>query len=296
MSTPIEPVGPTGYADFAQSDTALRVVNPDDPPWGVLAGIGVWLTSFLLMVVFQVAFLLVYMVGKGVGLRESGKAIQSDPTAVLLQVVSLIPVHLLTLGVAWLLVTGLGKRPFLASLGWEWDARFTLWRSAGLAVVLLAVGFLIIYLEGNPQTPLDKVLDSSRGAALVAAFLATATAPFVEEVVYRGVIYSPLQRVVGAGWAIFLVAASFAAVHIPQYYTSLGVIFTIFMLSAVLTWVRAYTGKLLPCFVIHLVFNGIQSFFIVAGPYLERSAPHAPQPPPPDPALLALSRLFGLPL
>jgi hypothetical protein len=35
-----------------------------------------------------------------------------------------------------------------------------------------------------------------------------------------------------------------------------------------LTFIRARTGRLLPCFVIHLVFNGIQSLIIVFEPYL----------------------------
>jgi membrane protease YdiL (CAAX protease family) len=298
VSTPIEPVGPTAYADFARSDPTPRVVNPDDPPWGVLGGIGVWLGSVVLMLLIPTAVLLVYTVQQGVGMRKLGEFAQNDPTAIFIQIVSLIPVHVLTLGLAWLVVTRLGKRPFLAGLGWEWDARFNLWRSAGLAVLLLMVGVSIIYLEGNPETPLDKILSSSRAAAVAAAFLATFTAPLVEEVVYRGLIYSPLQRAVGAAWSVVVVTALFALVHVPQYSTSAGVIFTILMLSAVLTLIRARTGKLLPCFVIHLVFNGIQSFFIVASPYLERFAPQAPQPPPPDPALLLLplSRLFGLSL
>ena len=38
--------------------------------------------------------------------------------------------------------------------------------------------------------------------------------------------------------------------------------------SFTLTYVRAYTGKLLPSFVIHLVFNGVQSLIIALAPFL----------------------------
>ncbi len=289
MGTPIEPVGPRAYADFALNETPPQVVNADDPPWGVLGGAGLWVASVALMVICQAAFLLPYTLRQGVRAQELGEFATTNPTAVFLQVVSLIPAHLLTLGVAWLVVTRLGKRPFLKGLGWEWDGRFNLWRSAGLAVLLLVVGVTVIYLEGNPETPLDKIINSSRATAVAAAFLATFTAPLVEEVVYRGVLYSGLQRAVGAAWAVVVVVLLFALVHVPQYITSAGVIFTILMLSTVLTVIRARTGKLLPCFIIHLVFNGIQSFFIVASPYLERFAPQAPQPPAPDPALVLLS-------
>ena len=42
------------------------------------------------------------------------------------------------------------------------------------------------------------------------------------------------------------------------------------MLSIVLTVARAVTGKVLPSFIIHLVFNGIQSVLIVASGFVEK--------------------------
>ena len=296
MSTPIEPVGPRAYADFALNNArSPQEVNPDNPAWGPLGGIGLWIGSVALMVITQLVFLLPYIMRRGISPQQMAEFASSDPTAVFLLVVSLIPAHLLTLGVAWLVVTRLGKRPFLASLGWAWDARFNLWRSAGLAVLLLVFGLSIIYLLGNVETPLDKMIQSSRATAVVAAFLATFTAPLVEEIVYRGVLYSALRKFIGMTGAVVSVVLLFALVHVPQYWPNYGVILTILILSAVLTVIRARTGKLLPCFIIHLVFNGIQSFFIVAGPYLERFAPQAPQPPPPDPALFfPLLKFAGL--
>jgi hypothetical protein len=35
---------------------------------------------------------------------------------------------------------------------------------------------------------------------------------------------------------------------------------------------RAYSGRLLPCYVMHLVFNGLQSLVIVFGPYVQRGS------------------------
>ena len=61
----------------------------------------------------------------------------------------------------------------------------------------------------------------------------------------------------------------FTGVHVVQYRNNLGVIAVISMLSVSLTLVRAFTGRLLPCFLMHLVFNGIQSIYIVLSPYLE---------------------------
>lgn len=294
MSTPIEPVPQTDHAAFApQAGTPAPAADPDSPPWNVYAAVGLWLASVALVIVCPLVFVIPYIVRRRVASAQLGEFLATDPTAVFLQVLSVIPAHLLTLAVAWLVVTRAGRRPFFASLGWEWGGPFTLWRSVGLAVLLLLLGFGIISLTGDAETAVTRMLKVSRAAAVTTAFLATFTAPFVEEVVYRGVLYSGLRRAVGAAGAVVTVLLLFALVHVPQYWPSVGVIVTILLLSAVLTLVRAGTGRLLPCFVIHLVFNGIQSALIVLEPYLERFAPQAPTPPPPDPALLLpLLRLF----
>lgn len=225
------------------------------------------------MGIVPIIFLAPYLAQRGVSPETLGSFVQSDPVALLIQVAATLPAHLLTLGLAWLLVTRAGKYPFLASLGWGWGRGFNLWTSTLAAIVLVVLGVSIIWLTGSPKTPLDKLLDSSRATALTTAFVATFTAPLVEEIIYRGVLYSALQRAIGAVWAVVFVFALFALVHVPQYVTSLGAITAILILSLFLTFVRAYTGQLLPCVVIHLVFNGIQSFFIVFGPYLEKASP-----------------------
>lgn len=309
MSTPIEPLGPTEYTDDTPratpeepreiiTDETLRgapppEITPDNPPWGVLGGFGLWLASIVLMVVSLLVFLIPYLIQQRVRPADMERVI-TDPTAVFLQIVSVIPAHLLTLGVAWLIVTGVGKRSFFRGLGWEWGAGFNLWRCVALAFGLLALGYAVIYLTGNPETPMDKAIKTSRAAAITTAFLATFTAPLVEEVVYRGVLFSGLRKYLGAAWSGLLVVLIFAAVHVPQYWGSVGTIAIILLLSAVLTIIRARTGQLLPCFVIHLVFNGVQSILIVAEPYLQRLAPETPPLPAPDPALvLSLFGLFG---
>ncbi|MBA3240716.1 MAG: CPBP family intramembrane metalloprotease, partial [Acidobacteria bacterium] len=214
-----------------------------------------------------------------------------------LQVVSTMPAHLVTLGLAWLLVTRGGKFSFRASLGWVRDQRFNFWRSAAVAIGLYLGGISIIFLIGGPETQLDKLLNSSRLTALTVAFMATATAPLVEEVVYRGVLYSALQRAIGSVWAGALVLSLFALVHVPQYWPNFGILIVILILSAVLTVIRARTGKLLPCFIIHLVFNGIQSVLIVVEPYLRQFLPEQMKGTESATALAsALASLFGIPL
>jgi uncharacterized protein len=254
---------------------ASRPVNPDDPPWGIAGAVGIFIMAFVLMLVVQTVFLLLYVFKRGVPFTPDALAefATKDLSALFVQVVSIIPAHLLTLGLAWLVVTRAGKYPFFESLGWKTDASLTFWKCAGLAVLLLLVSFGIVRITGNPETALDKLIESSRATAFATAFAATFTAPLVEEIVFRGLLYSALQRLTSAAAAVVIVALLFAGIHVPQYWGNYGVIGSILLLSFMLTAIRARTGKLLPCFFVHLVFNGIQSFLIVLNPYFERLSP-----------------------
>lgn len=278
MSTPVEQSPESGPAEVEPQAQAPEI-GPDNPPWGTIGAVGVWLGSVVLIIFLPLFFVLPYALRQGV-LSDPARLAEfalSDRTAVFLQIASILPAHLLTLGLAWLVVTQLGKYPFLRTLGWQWDARFGFWKSAALAVGLLALGGLIIRLSGGSETQLDKIISSSVATAYMTAFIATATAPLVEEVIYRGILYSALQRLIGKLWAVLLVLTLFALIHVPQYKENLGVVFIICLLSAFLTFIRAYTGKLLPCFVVHLIFNGIQSSGIVLDPLLKRFSHDAGQ-------------------
>lgn len=214
----------------------------------------------------------------------------NDKTFVLILVAGFIPAHLLTLLLAWAIASSFGKFSAFRTLGFSWPANFGLWRSTATAVGLFLIATAIIYKFGGQDTDLEKILRSSRGAAIVTAFVAAVTAPLVEEVIYRGLLYSALQRAVGVVAAIAIVAMTFAGLHVLQYWPNYGAIAAISLLSLVLTIVRARTGRLLPCYMIHLVFNGIQSVIIVAEPIV-RSLLQTPHPDA-APAILRLLKLF----
>jgi membrane protease YdiL (CAAX protease family) len=268
--------------------------DPDDPPWGFWSALGLLLMSFGFMILTSAAFIVPYIFYRHVPLTQEALAefAVKDSGALFVQIVSIIPAHLLTLGLAWLMVTRAGKYPFFGTLGWDWSGGFTLWRSAGLAVLLLIVGIAIGKLSGPADNALEQLLRSSRAAALAAAFAASITAPLVEEIVFRGVLYSAMRRLAGTAAAVAFVVFLFAAIHVPQYWPSYGVIATILLLSVVLTLIRARTGRLLPCFVVHFVFNSIQAVFIVLDPYLKRFSPEETAPAP-GMFVELLARLLG---
>jgi membrane protease YdiL (CAAX protease family) len=110
-----------------------------------------------------------------------------------------------------------------------------------------------------------RLLQSSHAAVYVIALMATFSAPLVEEVVYRGILFSALQKSAGVVWAILIVTMLFAGVHFFQYWGSPGTIFLICFLSLGLTILRYRTKSLLPCIILHTLINGLQSVALVLG-------------------------------
>ena len=254
------------------------MADPNNPPWGAGVAFLLWLGSIVLSIVVPILFLIPYAMLRA-DRPAAGQSVFEDKTALFLLVLSTLPVHLLTLALVWAVVTRFGKLPFWRGLGWSWSERVGFWTSAGIAVLLLAAGLAFMKIVGGEPTELDKLLSSSTATRVTIALLAALTAPLVEEIVYRGVLYPALQRAMGMTWAVVLVSVLFTLPHVPQYRNNLGVIMVILVLSLCLTLVRALTGRLLPCFIIHLVFNGIQSVIMLAEPYFQQSAPDVEKVP-----------------
>jgi len=201
-------------------------------------------------------------------------AIKADKMLIFYSVIGIVPAHLVTLYLAYLVVTEGGRRPFWKTLRWEWprEASPTIVTllSILIAIVLYGLAFGVTSLYGGEKTDLDLLIESSLYTRIATAFIACATAPLVEEVIYRGVIYPAVEKVMGMGFAIAVVSLLFAGVHVFQYRSNLAVIVVITLLSITLTVARAVTGKLLPSFIIHLIFNGVQSILIVLGPFIDK--------------------------
>jgi uncharacterized protein len=267
--------------------------SPDNPPWGVAGAVLTLLTSIAFLALVPNVLVLPYVAYhyKG-GPAPTEAALLANKTFVFLFVTGWLPAHLLTLVLIWAVATRLGKFSFKDVFGLSWPADFGKWKSVGLAISLFLVAMLVTGWFGAQPTDLDRILQSSRAAALMMAFIAIATAPLVEEVIYRGLLYSALQRAIGRLFAVIVVAGMFAGLHVWQYRQNIGAILSISLLSVVLTVIRARTGRLLPCFMLHLVFNGIQSIIIVLDPYL-RVLFEKWQPQVPSGTLLHLLRILG---
>ncbi|HET6891863.1 MAG TPA: CPBP family intramembrane glutamic endopeptidase [Pyrinomonadaceae bacterium] len=266
--------------DASSSSIVSPPLDPNDPPWGFGGALLVWLASVGLIIFLPVVFLIPYSVQRGLNpaqpdyVQKLAEFAISDKTAIFVQVLSLLPTHILTFAMVWMLVTRFGKYPFREALGWSWPRGLGLWRSVFLAFGLFALANAVGKLLGaDKPTQLEQLINSSLAARYTIAILAVLTAPFVEEFVYRGILFAALQRLVGIVGAAVVVLGLFTVIHVPQYWPNFGVIAAIGLLSLALTIVRAYTGRLLPCIVIHLVFNGITSIILLVEPYLPHFEP-----------------------
>lgn len=247
--------------------------SPNNPPWGIVAAILLLLASVALIVALPNIFLLPYFLIKGIKVTEGQDPQQillGDPTAVMIAIGATLIAHVITIIIAWFVVTKLQKHSFTKMLGWK-SGGFKLWHGAVILVAIYAFALGMVNLLGSYENDMLKLLKSSRTAVYMVAILATFSAPLVEEVVYRGVLYSAFQRALGVGASVALVTIIFAAVHVPQYYPDAATIISILVLSLVITLIRVKTDNLLPCIIFHFVFNGLQSILLILQPYLPKA-------------------------
>lgn len=249
-------------------------VSPDNPPWGAWTGIGVWAASVLAIIIFPNLFLLPYIAQQDIDLSKEAlirEFADTDRIAVILRVLAILPAHLVTLLIAWAVATKLNKYSFKQTLGWVNNLRWWHYLMITGGLFVLAAGVSQIFPEQDNE--MMRILKSSRTALLIVAALATFTAPLVEEVVYRGVLFSALLRRRGVVTAVTITTVLFASVHVLQYWGSPGTILMISILSLGLTLLRYYSKNLLPCIILHTVINGLQSLALVLLSFSEQQPP-----------------------
>ncbi len=253
------------------ADPAPAAPTPSNPPWNSGEAFGAWFVSVMFILLVPGIFLMPYLLLQQPPIIESAEIVKfatNDTGAVLVQLLAILPAHLLTLGVVWLVVTR-RKFDFREMLGWR-SGGVRWWHYLIILGLFCVVAAVVGSFFPEKENELLRILRSSRSAVFAVAFVATFTAPFVEEVIYRGVLYSAFQRTFGTAAGFVLVTLLFALVHVPQYWPSYSTIFLLTLLSVILTSVRLFSGNLWPCIVLHTIFNGLQSVFLIIEPYVPK--------------------------
>jgi len=134
--------------------------------------------------------------------------------------------------------------------------------SSALASVLMILplvalsGWLVerVWGDAGGSNPLlDLVLTSADPWALLCfGVTAIVLAPLFEEILFRGVLLPVAGRHLGGVQAVVVSAAVFAAAHL-----SLGELVPLFVLALGLGWLRWSSGRLLPCVLLHALWNAL---------------------------------------
>lgn len=161
--------------------------------------------------------------------------------------------YAIILGVVLLLARGL---PWRETFAWRPPAS---WGSAlgkavgGFLAIFVGAGLLLWALGATDEQGLTpEGWDPDRAGAFAANFVVVALlAPLVEELMYRGLGVSLLERH-GAAVAVVVTAVAFAAAHgLVLAFPALA------LFGVVCAWLRLSTGSIWPPIVVHAAFNSV---------------------------------------
>ena len=132
--------------------------------------------------------------------------------------------------------------------------------AAFVTIVATTAGLSPFLDAGGEQGLVPSAWDSSRAAPFLAnAAVVTIVAPFVEELLFRGLGFGLLRKFVGPWAAILVTGVAFGLAH--------GLVLGLPVLSifgVTLGWLRWQTGSVVPGMVVHALFNGLALAVAVA--------------------------------
>jgi hypothetical protein len=143
-----------------------------------------------------------------------------------------------------------------SELAWVWKWKDVLrWLAAGPAIAL-AVGFLAALLRA-PRVEMElmrELLGDPRALPLFVLFGVT-LAPFVEELIFRGVMLPVAARTMGAAGALLLTSLPFSLIHGPQYSWSWQHLLLLVVVGIVFGLIRLRTGSTVATTSAHAAYN-----------------------------------------
>lgn len=148
------------------------------------------------------------------------------------------------------------------------------WRNVGFnrdksffkrAIIPAIVGFVCacssayvaVTRDVQPSTPLNESLQTADNVLVIVGFfiLALIIAPLFEEIVFRGYFYHISRRIIGKVSTVILIGATFAAMHVGQYWGDWLAIFMVAVVGFAITILRAWTGTTSSGVIAHYVYN-----------------------------------------
>jgi membrane protease YdiL (CAAX protease family) len=166
--------------------------------------------------------------------------------------------HSLVLGYIYLLVVVNYRQPFWATLRLcKPTTRTALLSSLSGILLSLFVQLAPRVLPGREDFPMVRLFSSSQAAYALAAF-AIFIAPFMEELIFRGVLFRFFENLVGVRFAVAGTAIFFAGLHVPEYWGAWNHVLLILLVGVAFSLARGLTGSLAPSVILHLAYNAGQ--------------------------------------
>lgn len=148
------------------------------------------------------------------------------------------------------------KASFFGALKWEKLSTHNVVRyllgGAALSLVILVIP---PFLPEKKTFPLEKMFNSPASAYAIAIF-AVLIAPFMEELLFRGLLFAFFEKHGGLIFAVVSTALLFGGLHIPEYWGAWDHVIMILIVGFTFSIVRAVTKSVTPSYVLHLAYNG----------------------------------------
>jgi hypothetical protein len=161
--------------------------------------------------------------------------------------------YLLMLALLWRLFSHHLHVGFFRALHWKWPRRWPRLLAFG-ALLAVAVSMIDMLMPSRPEAPIEKMMQTGSDAWLMAGF-GVLIAPFVEEVLFRGLFFPALARRIGAPLSLVATALLFGAVHAQQLAGDWIEIAAIVFVGGVLTAVRWWMHSTASSTLVHMAYN-----------------------------------------
>ena len=132
----------------------------------------------------------------------------------------------------------------------------TLWYSLILLIAIFVISFLYVFIMNAlfgieaPSSKMETLIKNSSVSNIILLLVVAFIGPIIEEIFFRGFIYSAFKKSWGTNVALFLSSLLFAIVHLD--------LFSLLPLT-IIGWLLAYlyqkTKSLLPAIFLHAVYN-----------------------------------------
>lgn len=163
--------------------------------------------------------------------------------------------YLLLFAAIYAMVALRKRLPLRKALNWKKPAPL---QAAGFfaAGMILSVGvqFAPTIFPDKSNFPLQQFFTTPAIAYAVGSF-AVLVAPWMEELVFRGVLFSIFEDQVGVRFAIVTTAVLFTALHIPEYRGAWNHLFLLLLVGLVFSLARGVTRSLAPSVLLHTAYN-----------------------------------------